>query len=256
MEINKIEKVIRELIPIFFEAGKLSINLRKKGLIKEIKKDQTPVTNGDIEVNKIILKNLKKLTPDIPIVSEENSENKNTKLNTFWLVDPIDGTYSYINNQDEFTLNAGLIINKIAIAGIVYAPAINRLFYSYGNNISYEINNDNEKVINNKKEINKNLIKAVSYSNKLKPEIIDIHKKLNVKEYKKMNSSLKFCVVATGEFQVYAAEPRAREWDIAAGHAIIKNSGGVITDFDGKEIYYGKSEFKNSSIILKSSNNL
>ena len=71
-----------------------------------------------------------------------------------------------------------------------------------------------------------------------------------------MNSSLKFCVVATGEFQVYAAEPRAREWDIAAGHAIIKNSGGVITDFDGKEIYYGKSEFKNSSIILKSSNNL
>ena len=71
-----------------------------------------------------------------------------------------------------------------------------------------------------------------------------------------MNSSLKFCVVATGEFQVYAAEPRAREWDIAAGHAIIKNSGGVITDFDGKEIYYGKDGFKNSSIILKSSNNL
>ena len=256
METKKIEVIIKDLTQVFFEAGDLSIELRNKGLIKQIKKDNTPVTNGDIEVNKIILNNLKKLTPDIPIVSEENSENKNTKLNTFWLVDPIDGTYSYINNQDEFTLNAGLIINKSAIAGIVYAPAINRLFYSYGNNISYEINNDNEKVINNKKEINKNLIKAVSYSNKLKPEIIDIHKKLNVKEYKKMNSSLKFCVVATGEFQVYAAEPRAREWDIAAGHAIIKNSGGVITDFDGNEIYYGKNGFKNPSIILKSNNNI
>ena len=256
MEIKNIEKIIRNLTEVFYGAGNISIDLRNNGLKKHIKKDGTPVTNGDIEVNNIIINNLKKITSNIPIISEENVDNKNLNLNTFWLVDPIDGTYSYINNQDEFTLNAGLIINKSAIAGIVYAPAINRLFYSYGNNISYEINNDNEKVINNKKEINKNLIKAVSYSNKLKPEIIDIHKKLNVKEYKKMNSSLKFCVVATGEFQVYAAEPRAREWDIAAGHAIIKNSGGVITDFDGKEIYYGKSEFKNSSIILKSSNNL
>ena len=253
----EIKGIIEKLIDTFLYAGKVSIELREKGLTKKIKEDNTPVSNGDLEVNRILTEKINDLTPQIPIVSEETSHNKSKKdLKNFWLIDPIDGTYDYINDLDEFTLNAGLIINKSAIAGIVYAPAINRLFYSYGNNISYEINNDNEKVINNKKEINKNLIKAVSYSNKLKPEIIDIHKKLNVKEYKKMNSSLKFCVVATGEFQVYAAEPRAREWDIAAGHAIIKNSGGVITDFDGKEIYYGKDGFKNSSIILKSSNNL
>ncbi len=251
METTKIKEIIKSLTEVFLEAGNLSIELRNKGLIKKIKKDKTPVTNGDIEVNNIILDNLKKITPNIPIVSEETAENKNKNLNTFWLIDPIDGTFDYINNRDEFTLNAGLIINKEAKAGIIYAPAKNRMFYSYGNNLSYELKNNKEEVLNNKK-IDQNNIKAVTYSNNLKPEIIKIHKKLNVKEYVKMKSSLKFCVIATGEYQVYVAEPRAHEWDIAAGHAILKNSNGIITDFDGNEILYGKDGFKNPSIILKS----
>tara|TARA_B100001121_G_scaffold45054_1_gene38630 strand:- start:265 stop:1032 length:768 start_codon:yes stop_codon:yes gene_type:complete len=252
MKINIIENAIKNLIQVFFEAGKLSIELRNNGLKKHIKKDNTPVTNGDMEVNDIIIKNLKKITPNIPIISEETSDNKDLDLKTFWLVDPIDGTYDYIHNKDEFTLNAGLIIERKAVAGIIYAPAKNRMFYSYGNNLSYEFKDNNEKLLNNKK-IDINNIKAVSYSNTLKPEIIKIHNKLNVKEYIKMKSSLKFCVVATGEYQVYVAEPRAREWDIAAGHAILKNSGGLITDFDGNEVFYGKDGFKNPSIILKSS---
>tara|TARA_Y100001935_G_scaffold213807_1_gene184704 strand:- start:2160 stop:2927 length:768 start_codon:yes stop_codon:yes gene_type:complete len=250
MEINKIENSIKDLVNIFFDAGRVSIELRNKGLIKHIKKDKTPVTNGDIEVNNIILKSLKKITPDIPIVSEETAENKHSDLDTFWLVDPIDGTYDYLNNKDEFTINAGLIINKQAIAGIIYAPAKNRMFYTCGDNLSFELKNNTPFLLNNK-NIDKNNIKAVSYSDHLKQEIIEIHNKLNVKEYVRMKSSLKFCVIATGEYQVYVAEPRAREWDIAAGHAILKNSGGVISDFDGNEILYGKSDFKNPSIILR-----
>ena len=93
----------------------------------------------------------------------------------------------------------------------------------------------------------------VSYSNKLKPEIEKIHKEIGVTEYVKMKSSLKFCVIATGEFDGYVAEPRACEWDIAAGHAILKHSGGSVTDFENNEILYGKKDFKNPSIILKSS---
>ena len=255
METNKIEEVIRNLIDVFFDAGKLSLELRSKGLTEHIKKDKTPVTNGDIEVNNIILSNLKKITPNVPVVSEETADNKNLNLNTFWLVDPIDGTYDYIHNRDEFTLNAGLIINKEAIAGIIYAPAKNRMFYTYGNKLSYELKNNKEEIINNKK-IDKNNIQAVSYSNNLKPEIKEIHYKLNVKEYIKMKSSLKFCVVATGEFQVYVAEPRAHEWDIAAGHAILKNSGGIVTDFEGNNILYGKNGFKNPSIILKATESI
>ena len=255
MQVKNIEEIVKNLIEFFFKAGNISIELRNKGLIKNIKKDKTPVTNGDIEVNKIILNNLKKISPNIPIVSEETAENKNKDLNTFWLVDPIDGTYDYINNRDEFTINAGLIVDKKAIAGIIYAPAKDRMFYSYGNNLSYEFKNNEEKLLNNKKT-DKNNIKAVSYSNNLKPEIIEFHRKLGVKEFVKMKSSLKFCVIASGEYQVYVAEPRAHEWDIAAGHAILKNSGGVITDFNGKEILYGKDEFKNPSIILKSTSDL
>ena len=255
METKKIELAIKNLIEVFFNAGKISIELRNKGLKEQIKPDNTPVTNGDLEVNNIILSNLKKITPNIPIVSEETADNKNTNLDTFWLVDPIDGTYDYINNRDEFTINAGLIVNKVALAGIIYAPAKNRMFYTYGNELSYEFKN-NQEIILNKKIIDKENIVAVSYSNKLKPEIMEIHKKLNVKDYIKMKSSFKFCVIATGEYQVYVAEPRAHEWDIAAGHAILKNSGGSVTDFDGNKILYGKDRFLNPSLILKSIKNL
>ena len=119
----EIKTIVESLINTFLKAGKISIELRKRGLIKEFKSDNTPVSNGDIEVNKILSKKIKELTPNIPIVSEESSENKSNKnLNDFWLIDPIDGTYDYINNLDEFTINAGLILNKEPAAGLIYDP--------------------------------------------------------------------------------------------------------------------------------------
>ena len=249
---DDIKKIIESLIDTFLFAGKTSLSLRKKGLIKKIKEDNTPVSNGDLEVNDIITKRLIELTADIPIVSEETNENKSRKdLKDFWLVDPIDGTYDYINNLDEFTLNAGLIMNRRPVAGIIYAPAKNRLFYTYGKGNSFE--RSNGKIINldcSKKSKDKK-IKFVSYSNKLKPEIEAIYKKINVEEFQRMKSSLKFCVIAANEYDGYVAEPRACEWDIAAGHAILLNAGGIIYDFNGDEILYGKENFKNPSIIIK-----
>ena len=254
---QELKKINDELINAFLIAGKRSIELRNIGLKKELKIDNTPVTNADIEVNEILTNKINKITPNIPIVSEESSSNKlNKELNNFWLIDPIDGTSSYINNKDEFTLNAALIINKKPELGIIYAPAKKRLFYSYKPGCSFELVNKEEKELTCEKKTNINQVKAVSYSEKLKPIIADYHKKYGVTEYKKMKSSLKFCVIASGEFDLYIAEPRASEWDIAAGHAILKNSGGIIKDFDGNEIYYGKKDFKNTSLILKRSNNL
>ena len=159
--------------------------------------------------------------------------------------------YDYINNKEEYTLNAALIIDKKPIIGIINAPDKKRLFYSYGPSNSYELNNGKEIKLIKKKKENKNLITAVSYSNKLKPEILQIHKKYNVGKYQKMKSSLKFCVIAASEFDLYVAEPRACEWDIAAGHAILEHAGGNLTDFDGNKILYGKPGFKNPSLILK-----
>ncbi len=252
----EIKTVIENLIDTFLYAGKVSIELREKGLIKEIKEDSTPVTNGDLEVNRIIIEKLLNLTPEIPIVSEETSHNKSkTDLKNFWLIDPIDGTYDYINNLDEFTLNAGLIINNRAVAGIIYAPAKNRLFYSYGKGYSFEIINDKHMKLDCSK-ISNNKLKFVSYSNKLKPEIKKIYETINVNEFKRMKSSLKFCVIASNEYDGYVAEPRACEWDIAAGHAILENAGGIVTDFETNEILYGKENFKNPSIILKRNKNI
>ena len=251
----KIKEIVENLIDTFLRAGDISINLRKEGLTKEIKSDNTPVSNGDLEVNKIITEKIKELTPEILIVSEESTENKLKKnLKDFWLVDPIDGTYDYINNLDEFTINAGLILDNKPAAGLIYAPAKKRMFYSYGDNQAFELTNGKVIKLEGSKNFNKNQIKFVSYSNKIKPEIDRIYKKLDVKEHAKMKSSLKFCVVATGEYDGYVAEPRASEWDIAAGHAILKHSGGSITNFENKEILYGKKDFKNPSLILKSKN--
>ncbi len=252
----EIKGIIEKLIDTFLYAGKVSLELREKGLTKKIKEDNTPVSNGDLEVNRILTEKINDLTPQIPIVSEETSHNKSKKdLKNFWLIDPIDGTYDYINYLDEFTLNAGLIINNRAVAGIIYAPAKNRLFYSYEKGCSFEIINsqhvklDCSKILNNK-------LKFVSYSNKLKPEINKIYQTMNVSEFKRMKSSLKFCVIASNEYDGYVAEPRACEWDIAAGHAILENAGGIVTDFEGNEILYGKENFKNPSIILKRNKNI
>ena len=254
---DKIKNVVENLIDTFLDAGEVSVKLREKGLKKEIKSDNTPVSNGDLEVNKIITKKLLELTPDIPIVSEETSHNKSKiNLKNFWLVDPIDGTYDYINDGDEFTINAGLILNGKAVAGLINVPAKKRMFYSFAKGETFELKSKKTIKLDCAKNTPKDSIRVVSYSNKLKPEIEKIHKDMGVTEHVRMKSSLKFCVIATGEFDGYVAEPRACEWDIAAGHAILENAGGIVTDFNGNEITYGKKDFKNPSIILKRSNNL
>ena len=254
MNIEEAKKITLSLIDTFNKAGNIALDLRIAGLKKEIKSDNTPVSNGDIKVNEILTKKLSELTPNIAIVSEENSAHKDDKnLKNFWLIDPIDGTNDYINNRDEFTINAALILDNKPAIGVITAPAKERVFYSYAMSNSYELINNKEIQLFNKKK-NYNEIKAVSYSNELKPKILEIHKKYQIASHQKMKSSLKFCVVAAGEYDLYAAEPRAFEWDIAAGHAIVEHAGGEIKDFDGNEIKYGKIQFKNTSIIVKNKN--
>ena len=120
MKSNELKNLNSELKECFLNAGKRAMHLRDVGLKTEVKNDNTPVTNGDLEVNEILTKKIKELTPNIPIVSEESNLNKkNSELTKFWLIDPIDGTYDYINNKDEFTLNAALILNKKPELGII-----------------------------------------------------------------------------------------------------------------------------------------
>ena len=250
-----LKNIVESLIECFLEAGDLALQLREKGLEKKIKPDNTPVSNGDLEVNKLISNQISGITPNLPIISEEASENKdNQNLRDFWLIDPIDGTYDYINNLEEFTINAGLIINSKPVAGLINAPAKKRMFYSFEKDNAYELSSGKKINLSNLPTKKTESLKFISYSNKIKPEIQKIYDDLGVKEHIRMKSSLKFCVVAAGEYDGYVAEPRAYEWDIAAGHAILEHAGGTVTDFDGNEILYGKKDLKNPSIILKNKN--
>ena len=134
-----LKKIVENLLENFLEAGDLAIQLRREGLVKKIKLDNTPVSNGDLEVNKLISNKISEVTPDLPIISEETKENRDIhNLKDFWLIDPIDGTYDYINNLEEFTINAGLIINNKPVAGLINAPAKKRMFYSYEKGSAFE----------------------------------------------------------------------------------------------------------------------
>ena len=245
------ESLIKKLIPIIYKVGAVSIKYSKK-LKVFIKDDKTPVTNGDLEVDKILQGFLKKISPSIEIVSEETVKKTKTKQRkTFWLIDPIDGTSSYIKGGTEYTINVGLIINQKPAAGIIYAPKKKRLFYAYGKNRAYEVLNKSKKIkLNCSKKLNREKI-ALTNSTSPSKRIKNLITKYKIKKFVSMRSSLKFCMIASCEFDLYSAKPRAKEWDYAAGHAIAESAGAIIRTFQNKKILYGKKGFKNPSLLVR-----
>ena len=251
-----LQQIAEDLIDDFINAGKIAKEISLRGVKITIKPDNSPVTDGDIAVNEILTNKIKILTPDIPIISEEtvnlNVENKNEN---FWLIDPIDGTRDYIKKSDEYTLNAALIVNCLPVIGVIYAPSKERLFYSFGQNLAYEINKGEKRKLNCSKK-NSNKIIGLAHSGKTETEVLNIYKRYEVSEVLKMSSSLKFCILAAGEADIYAANARAYEWDIAAGHAVLEHSGGNVTDHNEKKFLYGKKNYKNLPLIAKRNINL
>jgi len=257
MNKNELKKIAESLIETFHVAGQESIDLYSKGLKIEIKPDNSPVSNGDLRCNELITNKILELTPNIPIISEETVDIKIKNTNKiFWLIDPIDGTKEYIAGKDEYTLNAALVIDKVPSIGLVSAPKKKQLFYSYGNNNSYLI--ENNKIIKNdcSKKTPKNEIIALSSSAHPSEEILKELKKYNITSVVKMASSYKFCVIANGDFDIYAAKERANEWDYAAGHAVAEHAGAIIKTLDGGPFHYGKEDYANPSILMRRAKNL
>ena len=239
MNISELKNLTEELVVSFYIAGEKSLELRNKGLKTSFKQDSSPVTNGDLEVDRLLKEKINKITPNIPLISEETIAVEKKNYKNFWLVDPIDGTKDYIKNKDEFTINAALINNLEPIIGIIYAPAKKKLFYSYSEGHAYAEFEKTKIKLDCKKKTKTGEVHAVSNSSNPSDQIIKIHKNFNVKKFVNMRSSYKFCVIASGEFDLYAAMARAYEWDIAAGHAIVKHAGGIVTTLDEKEFKYG-----------------
>ena len=139
--------------------------------------------------------------------------------------------------------------------GLVYAPEKDRLFYSYGKGMAFEICNGKKMILNCSKKNTQEIIALIN-SDSTPKEIIDIHKKNKVTKTIRMSSSYKFCFLAAGEADIYAAKARAYEWDIGAGHAVLEHAGGSVTSHDEKTFLYGKENYKNIPIIAKRSSNL
>ena len=257
MNSSELKEIAEGLIKTTELAGNKSVELQEKGLKIIRKPDDTPVSNGDLEVNRILTEKIKQLTPNIPIVSEETVDlKKKNTFNTYWLIDPIDGTKEYIVGKDDYTLNAGLIINKNPAIGIIGVPKKNRLFYSYGKNNSFMIENNQKIKLNCKKKTpNKEII---ALTNNINPpeDILNKLKKFGATSFKKLSCSYKYCVIANGEFDIYADKVRANEWDDAAGQAIAEHAGAIVTTLDEKLFEYGKEDYKNPTILIRRSKNL
>ena len=257
MDKVRLKTIAEELLDTFNKAGEESIKLYKDGLKIEVKEDRSPVSNGDLRINEIISEKISNLTPNIPIISEETVDLKkknNSKI--FWLIDPIDGTKEYIAGKDEYTVNAALVINTVPVLGLVGVPKKQRLFFSYSPGESYLIENNLKKKITCKKQQPKGQIVALSSVIKPSDMILNKLKQYNVTSIVKMASSYKFCVIATGEYDIYAARERANEWDYAAGHAVAQNAGAIIKTLDEKPFLYGKEDYKNPSLLIRRSENL
>jgi len=257
MNRNELKNIAEGLIETFNTAGQESMDLFAQGLKIEIKDDNSPVSNGDLRVNDLITKKILELTPNIPIISEETVDLKiKNKEKIFWLIDPIDGTKEYIAGKEEYTLNAALVIDKVPNIGLVGAPRKKQLFYSYGIGDSYLVENNKTNKNNCSKKTPKNQIVALSSSAQPSEEIMKELKKFNVTSVVKMASSYKFCVIANGEYDIYAAKERANEWDYAAGHAVAEHAGAIIKTLTGGPFHYGKEDYANPSILMKRAQNL
>ena len=215
------------------------------------KLDDSPITKADLESNDIICKSLEKEFPNIPVISEEN-RIRNCKESVFFLVDPLDGTKEFINKNGEFTVNIGLVIDNISRLGVIEIPVTGVQYFSDGES-SFKFERKNLKKISSLNKRKK--IKIVVSRSHLDNFTINLLNKIkNEHSTLKVGSSIKFCLVAEGEADLYLRKGNTMEWDTTAGSAIIKTSHSKIYDFNLKELKYGKKDLRNSSFIVCNEN--
>ncbi len=214
----------------------------------ETKADKSPVTAADEASEQIVLRDLAEIAPDIPFVAEEHvaahgfPEFDGT---TFWLVDALDGTKEFINKRGAFTVNVGLIVDGAPCLGVVYAPARKELFCGLicpfaGEQAASVVRNETSNEITVRPVPDDGVTVVGSLSHQVRQPMEDFLAKHTVKDMIAVGSSLKFCLVAEGKADLYPRFGPTSEWDIAAGHAVLKAAGGSVRTFDGQEMQYKK----------------
>ena len=220
----------------------------------EYKEDSSPLTEADLKANEIICSSLKKLYPEIPILSEENKtvefeERKDWKY--YWCIDPIDGTKEFIKKNDEFTVNIALIHKNSPVLGVVYAPALSYMYSAKKDEGAFFNGQRLPLTINENKKGKLYVVASKSHLSNETQEFID---NLEAKEIEQVSkgSSLKLCMVATGEADIYPRLAPTMEWDTAAADAIVRESGKMTYQFDTNEpLVYNKENLLNPWFVVK-----
>jgi len=250
MNLNN-QEVILDILNIAIDAGKEILKIYKKNFNVDLKADNSPITEADINSNNLIKKRLIEIEKNIPILTEESLVNWDTRKvwKKYWLIDPLDGTKEFVNRNGEFTVNISLIENNLPIFGVIYAPEKSLLYYGIKNNGSYKlITQDNINTLSEFKKININnnttsnikIIGSRSHSNK--DFQIWVEKNFSQYELISIGSSLKLCFLAEGTADIYPRLGPTSEWDIAAGHIILEEAGGKLKSFDNTDILYNTKE--------------
>lgn len=241
-------KVLHEaLLDIVRDAGKCVMDVYATDFEVTDKSDNSPVTQADKKADEVIVGRLAALTPDIFIVSEESTEAGQRPVDgaSFWLVDPLDGTKEFINRNGEFTVNIALIENGQPVLGVVLAPALGRLFSGIVGVGAWLEDGAGAREIRCRVPPAEGLTVVASRSHGDAAALDAYLAGRTVAELRNAGSSLKICLVAAGEADVYPRLGRTMEWDIAAGHAVLAAAGGRIEQVDGSPFSYGKPDFAN-----------
>ncbi len=250
LELHKSKNLLK-ILNTAIDAGKEIQKVYKKSFNVEIKDDNSPITEADINSNNLILDRLKSYSPNVPILSEESlvKWQERKTWNSYWLIDPLDGTKEFIKKNGEFTVNIALIKNNSPIFGIIYAPAKSLLYYALKNYGTYKlitksnIQSTKDFIKINSLKDKSNLIKVIgsrSHSNKDFDNWINDN--CNNFELIQIGSSLKFCYLAESKANIYPRLGPTSEWDIAAGHIILEEAGGSIKDFNENILLYNTKE--------------
>ena len=252
--------LVEQLIKISQEAGEAILEIYNTNFDYQIKEDLSPLTKADTLSHNIICQRLKILTPDIPILSEENSDipfNIKSLWKQYWLVDPLDGTKEFIKRNGEFTVNIALIKNNTPILGVIYIPVSNEIYWGQENDGSYYQKNVDERKRIHVSEINNKPLRIItsrSHENIIPHSFLD---QIDDIEIINKGSSLKFCLIASGKADIYPRLGPTSEWDTAAGEAIVKFAGGQVETTGGKPILYNKNvDFINPQFIVSSGDQL
>ena len=252
MKLTKSE--IELLNQIVYKAGRKILDIYDTSFKVEIKSDNSPLTLADKASHSIIEDGLNKHFPELPILSEEGvkiSYSERKKWDTFWLIDPLDGTKEFIKKNGEFTVNVALIHNNYPVFGSVYAPYLDELFWGHEQIGAFKINDEKieKKIKVNSNSKNKRIVISRSHPNE---NVINFISEYENHELIRMGSSLKLCCIADGKADIYPRLGPTSEWDIAASQCIVEQAGGTVLEYHtNQRLSYNKENILNPFFIVR-----